>query len=259
MKIRAKKRLGQHFLKDRNIAQKVADSLNYDKADVILEIGPGMGVLTEFLLKNAKTDVYVIEIDSECVDYLRSNFLELQNKIIEHDFLTFDIAAKFSGRVAIVGNFPYNISSQILFHALKHRNMVHEVAGMFQREVALRIASKEGSKTYGILSVLLQAYYNTEYLFTVDEHVFHPPPKVKSAVVRLERNNVDKLNCNEQLFFRIVKTTFNQRRKMLRNSLKPILGDLQIDNIFMQKRPEQLSIEDFIDLTNAVDEKFNKQ
>lgn len=247
--VKPKKNLGQHFLADQNIALKIVDSLGSDVSDV-LEIGPGMGVLTQYLLKRPEINLHVIEIDRESVQYLQHNFQELEH-IWAEDFLKSDIAQKFENDFSIIGNFPYNISSQIFFRVLEMRNRVPEVVCMIQKEVAERIAGGHGKKTYGILSVLLQAHYEIEYLFTVSEHVFDPPPKVKSAVIRLRRNNRAKLPCDEKLFVKVVKAAFNLRRKMLRNSLKAICENLPVG--YAEKRPEQLSVQDFIDLTCAIE------
>lgn len=247
--VRPKKKLGQHFLIDQNIAKKIVDSLGVNIPDV-LEIGPGTGVLTQYLLERQELNVHVIEIDGESVEYLHDNFTGIKN-IWSEDFLKADIAAKFEGNFSIIGNFPYNISSQILFRVLQLRNRIPETVGMFQKEVAERIASPHGSKKYGIISVLLQTFFDIEYLFTVSENVFNPPPKVKSAVIRLKRNNVEELPCNEAFFVKVVKAAFNLRRKMLRNSLKEICTNLPKE--YAQKRPEQLSVEDFIDLTCEIE------
>ncbi len=247
--VKPKKSLGQHFLTDQNIAIKIVGSLGGHIPDV-LEIGPGTGVLTRFLLDRSEINLHVIEIDRDSVKYLHENFGELKN-IWEEDFLKADIATKFAGNFSIIGNFPYNISSQIFFKVLAMRDRVPEVVGMVQKEVAERIAGKFGKKTYGILSVLLQTYYDIEYLFTVSEHVFEPPPKVKSAVIRLKRNNRTGLPCNEIFFVKVVKTAFHLRRKMLRNSLKGICESLPRE--FAEKRPEQLSVEDFIELTCTIE------
>lgn len=251
--VRPKKHLGQHFLKDESIAKEITLSID-ETTKNLLEIGPGTGVLTKYLLKNEKLNLHVIEIDTESVDYLKNNFPELEDKIISEDFLHFPIETLFNHEsYSVIGNFPYNISSQILFKVLEHRTQIPEVVGMFQKEVAERIASKPGKKTYGILSVLLQAYYNIEYLFTVDEHVFVPPPKVKSAVIRVRRNNVKQINCDDKLFFRVVKTAFNQRRKTLRNALSVFVFDTEkLPKDILTKRAEQLSVEDFVNITNAV-------
>ncbi len=254
MSVRAKKYLGQHFLKDEHIAQKIADSLSGIGYNNVLEIGPGMGVLTKYLLKKNWT-THVIEIDSESVEYLKAHYLNLAERIISKDFLKIDITAHFGNeQVAIIGNFPYNISTQIVFKTLENRHQIPEFSGMFQKEVAKRIAEKEGSKVYGILSVLTQAFYDVEYLFTVPPTVFIPPPKIDSGVIRLIRKKNYTLPVNEKLFYRVVKTAFNHRRKTLRNSLKTMnLSDnLREDTIFA-KRPEQLSVQEFISLTSKIE------
>lgn len=252
MLVKAKKHLGQHFLKDLTIAQKIADTLSFSGYRKTLEIGPGMGVLTQFLLEK-DTDVYVIEIDRESVTYLENHFPKLQNKIISGDFLKFDIVSYFKEPFAIIGNFPYNISSQIVFKMLDLRDYIPEFSGMFQKEVAERICEKAGSKTYGILSVLVQAFYDADYLFTVSENVFNPPPKVKSGVLRLVRKENFHLDCDEKLFFSVVKTAFQQRRKTLRNSLKSFINseELKVKTVF-DKRPEQLSWEEFVEITKMI-------
>ncbi|MDD2530356.1 MAG: 16S rRNA (adenine(1518)-N(6)/adenine(1519)-N(6))-dimethyltransferase RsmA [Bacteroidales bacterium] len=252
-KVRAKKHLGQHFLKDEGIAKTIASSLSGDFPSV-LEIGPGMGVLTKYLIIDPKIkELKVVEIDNESVEFLNSNFPSLSNNIISEDFLKMNLENLFPNPFAIIGNFPYNISNQILFKVFENRDKVVEVVGMFQKEVAERVSSKSGNKVYGILSVLLSVYFDIEYLFTVDENVFIPPPKVKSAVIRLRRNKVEKLDCDEKLFVRIVKTAFNQRRKMLRQALKPLGVSLEnIDQELMTKRAEQLSVEQFIGITNSI-------
>jgi len=247
--VRPKKNLGQHFLTVKNIARKIVDSLGSD-VPAVLEIGPGMGVLTKYLLDRPEINLHVIEIDRDSVAWLHENFPQLKN-IWSEDFLKSDIGQKFEGNFNVIGNFPYNISSQIFFKVLELRNRIPEVVGMIQKEVAERIASKHGNKTYGILSVILQAYFDIEYLFTVSEHVFLPPPKVKSAVIRLKRNNVIDLPCNEVLFVEVVKAAFNLRRKMLRNSLKAICENLP--EKYADKRPEQLSVNDFIELTKVIE------
>lgn len=252
-KVKAKKHLGQHFLNDENIARKIADTLSLSGYQKVLEIGPGMGVLTKYLL-DKPIDTFVIEIDTESVEYLKSHYLKLSNKIISKDFLKYDLKEVFGDEpFAIIGNFPYNISSQIVFKLLEMRGQVPEFSGMFQKEVAERICEKKGSKTYGILSVLAQAFYDAEYLFTVSENVFTPPPKVKSGVLRLVRKENYHLPCDEKLFFTVVKTAFNQRRKTLRNSLKTIgiSENIKDDKIF-DLRPEQLSVEDFIEITKML-------
>jgi 16S rRNA (adenine1518-N6/adenine1519-N6)-dimethyltransferase len=254
-KVKAKKHLGQHFLNDENIAKKIADTLSYQGYDKVLEIGPGMGVLTKYLLEKP-IQTYVIEIDKESVAYLGNHYPKLQNHIISEDFLRYDMRAVFGKEpLAIIGNFPYNISSQIVFRALELREQVVEFSGMFQKEVAERICETKGSKTYGILSVLVQAFYEATYLFTVSENVFTPPPKVKSGVLRLTRRENFHLPCNERMFFNVVKTSFNQRRKTLRNSLKPIgiPEEFREDKIF-DLRPEQLDVADFIRITQMLDQ-----
>ncbi len=250
--IRAKKRLGQHFLNDKEIAKKIVESLKAENISKVLEIGAGTGVLTAFLIKNMNYETTVIELDEEAVSYLYRAFPQINNRILSGNFLRIDLKKIFSEKFAIIGNFPYNISSQILFKVLENKNQVTELVGMFQKEVAERISAKPGKKIYGILSVFLTAFYDVEYLFTVDENVFIPPPKVKSAVVRITRNNVESLECDEKLFFKVVKTAFNQRRKMLRNSLKIFLKDKDISNEIFVKRPEHLSVKDFVFLTKFI-------
>lgn len=253
MSVRAKKHLGQHFLKDESIAQKIADSLTGKGYDNVLEIGPGMGVLTKYLLKkNLKT--FVIEIDSESVEYLQAHY-NLTDRIISKDFLKINLETYFGKEpLAIIGNFPYNISSQIVFKTIENRDQIPEFSGMFQKEVAKRIAEKEGSKVYGILSVLTQAFYDVEYLFTVPPSVFNPPPKVDSGVIRLVRKENYNLPVDEKLFFRVVKTAFQQRRKTLRNSLKTMnLSDILREDAIFAKRPEQLSVQEFINLTSKIE------
>jgi 16S rRNA (adenine1518-N6/adenine1519-N6)-dimethyltransferase len=248
-----KKSLGQHFLKDTAIASRIADTLTGNGYETVLEIGPGMGILTGYLLEKGFNDFRVIEIDNESVHYINEHFPELKN-VITGDFLSLDIDKYFTDKMAIIGNFPYNISTQIFFKVLKHREKVVEIAGMLQKEVAERICAGPGSKTYGILSVLLQAFYKTEYLFTVPEHVFSPPPKVKSGVIRLIRNNVKNLDCDEVLFFRVVKASFNQRRKTLRNSVRAAFDLKKDDYPEFGLRPEQLSVDQFVQLTLWIDE-----
>lgn len=251
-KVRPKKALGQHFLVDLTIAERIADTLSGYVGSPVLEVGPGMGVLTEFLLSKGH-DLRVVELDGESVDYLERNFPQLEGRIIADDFLRLDLGSIYDGPFCIIGNYPYNISSQIFFKVLDYRDRVVCCSGMLQKEVAERITAKPGSKTYGILSVLLQAWYDCEYLFTVSEHVFNPPPKVKSGVIRLTRNAVTDLGCDEAKFKTVVKTAFGQRRKTLRNSLKSLIGDAAIaaDPIF-NRRPEQLSVDDFVNLTNLI-------
>lgn len=252
-KVKAKKHLGQHFLNDESIAQRIADSLTLNGYQKVLEIGPGMGVLTKYLL-DKPIDTYVIEIDTESVEYLQNHYLKLSNKIISEDFLKYDISKSLGNdSFAIIGNFPYNISTQIVFKTLELRNQIPEFSGMFQKEVAERICSKKGSKVYGILSVLAQAFYDVEYLFTVDEHVFTPPPKVKSGVMRMIRKENFHLPCDEKLLFTVVKTAFNQRRKTLRNSLKSLnLSENLREGSIFDLRPEQISVEQFIELTQKI-------
>lgn len=248
--VKPKKALGQHFLKDLQIAKRIADTLSDYKNLPILEIGPGMGVLTQFLLE-ANHDLTVVELDLESVAYLEQNFPALDGKILAEDFLRLDLSKLFAGQFCVIGNYPYNISSQIFFKVLDYKEHIPCCSGMIQKEVAERLAAGPGSKTYGILSVLLQAWYDIEYLFTVSETVFNPPPKVKSAVIRMTRNNRTELGCDQSLFKTVVKTSFNQRRKTLRNSMKPILGKDCPDYTLpvFDKRPEQLSVEQFIELT----------
>lgn len=248
-----KKNLGQHFLKDTAIARRISDSLTGEGYSSVLEIGPGMGVLTGYLIERGFPDFRVIEIDNESVHYLHANFPALKT-ILTGDFLSMDLDAYYSDKLAIIGNFPYNISTQIFFKVLKHRDKVIEIAGMLQKEVAERICAGPGSKTYGILSVLLQAFYKTEYLFTVSENVFSPPPKVKSGVIRLIRNDVQGLDCDEALFLRVIKASFNQRRKTLRNSVRSAFELKRDDYHEFGLRPEQLSVEQFVQLTRWIDE-----
>lgn len=253
--VKPKKFLGQHFLKDLSIAQDIADTVDACPELPILEVGPGMGVLTQFLLQKERP-VKVVELDYESVAYLRQSFPALEENIIEDDFLKLRLEKLFDGKpFVLTGNYPYNISSQIFFKMLDYKDLIPCCTGMIQKEVAERMAAAPGSKTYGILSILIQAWYKVEYLFTVHEHVFNPPPKVKSAVIRMTRNATTDLGCNERLFKLIVKTTFNQRRKTLRNSISTILdkdNPLSADPVF-NKRPEQLSVQEFIELTNRVE------
>lgn len=263
--VRPKKQLGQHFLTDQDVARRIADTVDACPALPILEVGPGMGVLTQYLLPKGRP-VKVVEIDTESVAYLKENMPQLGENILGDDFLRMPLDQVFGGQpFVLTGNYPYNISSQIFFRMLEYRDLIPCCTGMIQREVAQRMAAGPGSRTYGILSVLLQAWYSVEYLFTVDEHVFCPPPKVKSAVIRLTRNEVSSLPCNEVLFRRVVKTTFNQRRKTLRNNIRPLLSQIDAEQRekglqpkdhtewlaqeLFQKRPEQLSVQDFISLT----------
>lgn len=252
-RVRAKKHLGQHFLNDESVASRIADALSYKGYQKTLEIGPGMGVLTKYLLEK-NTETFVIEIDRESVAYLEKHYEKLREHIISEDFLKYNLQKVFLNEAfAIIGNFPYNISTQIVFRVLEMRHQVPEFAGMFQKEVAERICEKKGSKTYGILSVLCQAFYETEYLFTVSEHVFTPPPKVKSGVMRMIRKENHSLPCNEKLFFSVVKSAFNQRRKTLRNSLKSFISEEIKEEEIFNLRPEQLSVEDFILLTQKIE------
>ena len=248
--VKAKKFLGQHFLTDEAIARRIVDSLDAETSHVI-EIGPGMGVLTKYLMEKPGIDFRVVEIDRESVAWLHDHFPSLN--VIEGDFLRLDLNGMFHEPYAIIGNFPYNISSQILFRVFDCRDEAVEVVGMFQKEVAERVAAGPGSKTYGILSVLLSAFYDIEYLFTVHENVFNPPPKVKSAVIRLKRNTVKQLECDEALFVKVVKAGFNQRRKTLRNALRS--AQLPIDTVeasVLSKRAEQLSVAEFVQLTKTI-------
>ncbi len=257
MYVRAKKALGQHFLKDLKIARRIVDMLQIPEESAekvgVLEVGPGTGVLTQYLVNDSRIDLKLAEIDSESVDYLKVNYPALGENLIEGDFLKMDLDRMFPGEFFIIGNFPYNISSQIFFKVLEHKDRVPGVVGMLQKEVAERLASPPGNKHYGILSVLLQAWYDIEYLFTVDENSFIPPPKVKSAVIRIKRNSRVSLGCDEVLFKKVVKATFNQRRKTIRNSVKGVTGGADIkDSHLLTLRPEQLSVEQFVELTNLV-------
>ena len=254
MQVRAKKSLGQHFLTDLSIAERIADTIKDYKGLPVIEVGPGMGVLTQFLL-DAGHDVTVVELDEESVDYLKINFPQLKDRIVFEDFLKLDLKTIVGDKqFVVIGNYPYNISSQIFFKVLDYKDQVACCSGMLQREVAQRLAAGPGSKTYGILSVLLQAWYDAEYLFTVDEHVFNPPPKVKSGVIRFTRNQVQDLGCDERLLRTVVKTSFGQRRKQLRNSVKPLVpgGSPVLQLPLMNMRPEQLSVQEFIELTNTI-------
>ncbi len=262
-KVRPKKNLGQHFLTDLNVARAIADTVDACPDIPILEVGPGMGVLTQYLTTKNR-QVKVVEIDRESVEYLNSMYPMLRDNILGEDFLRMDLTKVFQGeKFVLTGNYPYDISSQIFFKMLDNRQLIPCCTGMIQREVALRIASQPGNKQYGILSVLIQAWYDVEYLFTVDENVFNPPPKVKSAVIRMTRNSVKNLGCDEELFKQVVKSVFNQRRKMLRVSLRQIITGVPSDDVFfahelMTKRPEQLSIPQFVELTNLVSEKLSE-
>jgi 16S rRNA (adenine1518-N6/adenine1519-N6)-dimethyltransferase len=251
--VRAKKHLGQHFLKDESIAARIAESLS-PSAKQVLEVGPGTGVLTKYLLKQNFEKFVAVEIDRESAAFLRTNYPQLGEGLIEADLLKMDFASLFNGHFSVIGNFPYNISSQILFRVLENHDQVNEAIGMFQKEVAVRIAAPPGKKDYGILSVLLQAWYDIEYLFTVEPTVFIPPPKVQSAVIRLQRNSTTDLGCSEKMLLQVVKTAFNQRRKTLHNALKP-LGIY--DGEFAGKRAEQLSVEQFVRLTNDMEHIIN--
>ncbi|MGN0256983.1 MAG: 16S rRNA (adenine(1518)-N(6)/adenine(1519)-N(6))-dimethyltransferase RsmA [Bacteroides sp.] len=259
--VKPKKFLGQHFLKDLQVAKAIADTVDACPQLPLLEVGPGMGVLTQFLIPKER-ELKVVELDFESVAYLHEHFPSLDEQIIEADFLKMDLRQLFTGRpFVLTGNYPYNISSQIFFKMLDNKDLIPCCTGMIQKEVAERMAAGPGSKTYGILSVLIQAWYRVEYLFTVSEQVFNPPPKVKSAVIRMTRNETTDLGCDERLFKQVVKTTFNQRRKTLRNSIKPILGKespLLADPLF-NRRPEQLSVQEFIDLTNRVAEELKEE
>ena len=256
-KVRPKKNLGQHFLTDLNVAKAIADTVDACPDLPVLEVGPGMGVLTQYLIEKPR-ELRVVEIDRESVAYLHERFPQLTEKVIEGDFLCMDLSQLFNGgQFVLTGNYPYDISTQIFFKMLDNKELIPCCTGMIQREVAQRMASTPGTKAYGILSVLTQAWYSVEYLFTVDEHVFNPPPKVKSAVIRMTRNEVTDLGCDEKLFKRVVKTVFNQRRKMLRVSLKQIvpadvLANVTDGNDILTRRPEQLSIPEFVELTNKV-------
>ncbi len=248
--VKPKKHLGQHFLTDLSIAERIVESLEINTNDRVIEVGPGTGVLTQYLVKK-EIDFSVVEIDTESVEYLEEHYPDL--KILSKDFLRLNLVEEFGSPLKIIGNFPYNISSQIFFKVLEFKNDVTECVGMLQKEVAERIASPHGNKTYGILSVFLQAYYDIDYLFTVEPHVFNPPPKVRSAVIRLKRNQTKEIDCSEKLFFAVVKQGFNNRRKTLRNALKSfnLPPEVTANDVF-NKRAEQLSIDDFIQLTKTV-------
>ncbi|MDR0428874.1 MAG: 16S rRNA (adenine(1518)-N(6)/adenine(1519)-N(6))-dimethyltransferase RsmA [Tannerellaceae bacterium] len=252
--VKPKKALGQHFLKDMDVAERIADTLAEYVGTPVLEIGPGMGVLTRFLLEKGH-DLTVVELDWESVSYLETHFPALEERIIAGDFLQMDLSGRFPASFCVIGNYPYNISSQIFFKVLDYKDRIPCCSGMLQKEVAERLAADPGSKTYGILSVLLQAWYDVEYLFTVSEDVFDPPPRVKSGVVRITRNKRTSLGCDEALFKTVVKTSFNQRRKTLRNSMKPLLGKDCPDYVLpvFDKRPEQLSVEQFVELTQITE------
>lgn len=272
--VKPKKFLGQHFLTDLGIARDIADTVDACPDIPVLEVGPGMGVMTQYLVQKPRT-VKVVEIDYESVSFLREKFPSLEENIIEDDFLKMHLENVFQGQpFVLTGNYPYNISSQIFFKMLDYKDLIPCCTGMIQKEVAERIAAAPGNKSYGILSVLIQAWYSVEYLFTVHEHVFNPPPKVKSAVIRMTRNSTTSLGCDEQLFKRLVKTTFNQRRKTLRNNIRPLLGELDtqcakegfpipdhstlLQNPIFNQRPEQLSVQQFIALTNRVSDEYKR-
>ena len=252
--VRAKKHLGQHFLTDKNIAAKIVDSLRPEnKYNQVLEVGPGMGILSDFLLQKTELQTYLIDIDKESYEFLQKKYPHLAERLINDDFLEMDFSNIFTKPFGIIGNFPYNISSQILFKVLDNRQHVVEVVGMFQKEVAERCSAKAGSKEYGILSVFLQAYYKVEYLFTVKAGVFNPPPKVLSAVIRLTRNDAAQLNCDEKLFWQVVKAGFNQRRKTLRNALSSLINkEKMADEPALDLRAERLTVDDFVNLTNKI-------
>jgi 16S rRNA (adenine1518-N6/adenine1519-N6)-dimethyltransferase len=248
-----KKSLGQHFLTDKNIARKIVNSLTFNNYDSIIEVGPGMGTLTEFLLLLKEKELRFIEIDKYSISYLEKRFPEIKDKLIEADFLNIRLNEVYNKTLAIIGNFPYNISSQIFFKILEYKTLVTEVVCMIQKEVAIRISSTPGSKNYGILSVLIQTYYDVSYLFSVSPQVFKPAPKVTSAVIRLTRNQRRKLECDEDLYVKVVKTSFNQRRKTIRNSLKGIFLNMNKSDELFQKRPEQLTIDEFVLLTRLAE------
>lgn len=252
--VKAKKHLGQHFLHDKKIAERIVNTLPEEALENdLLEIGPGTGVLTDFILQKKTSGFVALDVDEESVVYLKQHYPKNAEQFLFADFLNYDLNKIVKGNFNVIGNFPYNISTQIMFRVLEYRNQVDYVVGMFQREVAKRIAEKPGSKEYGILSVLLQAYYNIEYLFTVNEGVFSPPPKVKSGVIRLKRNQTKQLTCNEELFFKVVKTAFNQRRKTLRNALRIMLTEELLTLEILNKRAEQLSVKDFEELTKTIE------
>ncbi|WP_430814304.1 16S rRNA (adenine(1518)-N(6)/adenine(1519)-N(6))-dimethyltransferase RsmA [Carboxylicivirga sp. RSCT41] len=252
--VKAKKHLGQHFLTDLDIAQRIVDSLSSEQ-NKVMEIGPGTGVLTQYLVQRPDVDLNLIELDKESVEYLTAHYPELNGRIFFKDFLKLDLKEIFEGPFALIGNFPYNISGPIFFKVFEYRNQIPEVVGMLQKEVAERLAAGPGTKVYGVLSVLLQAFYKIDYLFTVGAHVFNPPPKVQSGVIRLTRNDVMKLPCDEKLFVKVVKAIFNQRRKAIRNSLKaiPFNKEAIADHDYLTRRPEQMSVNDFIELTCMIE------
>ncbi|MBU2019811.1 MAG: 16S rRNA (adenine(1518)-N(6)/adenine(1519)-N(6))-dimethyltransferase RsmA [Bacteroidetes bacterium] len=254
MKVQPKKHLGQHFLTDKNMCRKIANTYGiHENCARVVEVGAGMGALTEALLERKDLDIQVADVDTESIVFLKENFKTLEGKIHEVDFLKTDIVQFFGGeQFGVVGNFPYNISSQIIFRCLEYRDLIPEIMGMFQREMALRIAEKPGTKQYGIISVLTQAFYDVTYCFTVDEHLFNPPPRVKSGVIRCTRNNRKEMVCREDLFIQVVKMGFNQRRKTLRNSLKQLLSGMDTTAEIFNLRPERLSVDDFIGLTMLI-------
>lgn len=252
--VRAKKHLGQHFLNDKNAAQKIVDALDPSLGfKQVLEVGPGMGVLSDFLLQNDAYETWMIDIDEESIAFLDDKYPQLEHRLISGDFLALDFSAHFDDKMAVIGNFPYNISSQILFKILDERNRVIQMAGMFQKEVAERCVAKPGSKEYGILSVFLQAYYDVQYLFTVKAGAFNPPPKVQSGVMKMTRNKRETLDCDEKLFWRVVKAGFNQRRKTLRNALSAVVPkDKMSDNPLYELRAERLTVDDFVTLSKEI-------
>ena len=254
MDVKPKKHLGQHFLTDEKISERISNAISKSKKINLLEIGPGTGALTKFLLHD-NINLISYELDTESIVYLKNAYPTLI--VHNEDVLKTDWTNIFKGNYSVTGNFPYNISSQILFKIYENRTIIEEMVGMFQKEVAERVCSGPGTKRYGILSVLIQAFYNVEYLFTVNEEVFNPPPKVKSGVIKITRNNTIELDCDEKLFFKVVKAIFNQRRKMARNSLKSLLGDKKIDHVLLTKRPEELSIENFTEITKMIESKIN--
>src|SRR6056297_477465 len=259
MSVRPKKHLGQHFLWDQNIARKIVEVAKQTPTRKILEIGPGKGVLTQLLHPLFKDHFYAVEIDQESVQYLKEQYPEVTKRLVETDFLEMNMRQYFEEPFSIVGNFPYNISSQIFFKVLENKNQIPFVVGMVQKEVAQRISAHPGSKTYGILSVLLQAFYNIKIEFHVGPNSFQPPPKVKSSVITLRRNDTKSLNCNESLFFRIVKESFNKRRKILKNGLKSFLLNLNIEDDRLGQRPEQLTVNDFVEITNKLEGSTNQK
>lgn len=255
--VRAKKHLGQHFLNDKNAAQRIVDALTPSLGfNQVLEVGPGMGVLSDFLLQNTNYETFLIDVDDESIEFLADKYPELGNRLIHGDFLNLDFGQYFGDKMAVIGNFPYNISSQILFKILEERQRVVEMVGMFQKEVAERCVAKPGNKEYGILSVFLQAYYDVSYLFTVKAGAFNPPPKVLSGVMRMVRNDKESLDCDEKLFWRVVKAGFNQRRKTLRNALSGVIPKEQMsDSPLYELRAERLDVNDFVQLTNEIAKK----